>query len=91
VIDPSDWLDAPKALLLGLLRLLWWLAVDLCIETIAWSVGWCVLRVLTLGRYPGERLGEFDAASGGTALLVVLVGFGTLALGIWGLAGAWPG
>jgi hypothetical protein len=89
--DPTDWLDAPKGLLLGLLRLLWWLAVDLCIETIAWSVGWCVLRLLTLGRCPRERLGEFDTANGVTQLLVLLLGLGALALGIWGLAGVWPG
>ena len=41
MIDLPDWLDAPKGLVLGVLRVLWWLAWDVCIETVAWSVGWC--------------------------------------------------
>lgn len=89
MIDLPDWLDAPKGLVLGVLRVLWWLAWDVCIETVAWSVGWCVLRLVTLGRYPQERFGGVDDARTGTAALVEIVGLVVLALGIWLLAGEW--
>lgn len=87
MIDLPDWLDAPRGLVLGVLRLLWWLAWDVCIESVAWSVGWCVLRVVTLGRYPQERLGGVDGADTGTAVLVEIAGLVSLALAIWGLGG----
>lgn len=90
MIDLPDWLDAPKGLVLGVLRVLWWLAWDVCIETVAWSVGWCALRLVTLGRYPQERFGGVDDARTGTAALVEIVGLVVLALGIWWLAGEWP-
>lgn len=90
MIDLPDWLDAPKGLVLGVLRVLWWLAWEVCIETVAWSVGWCVLRVLTWGRYPAERLGGVDEASTGTAIVVGVTGLLALALAIWGLSGVWP-
>mgnify|MGYP006201641485 FL=1 len=90
MIDLPDWLDAPRGLVLGVLRFLWWLAWDVCVQTVGWSIGWCVLRVLTLGRYPEERLGGVDEASSGTAIVVELVGLVVLAAGIWGLAGALP-
>ena len=90
MIDPTDWFDTPKSILLGVLRALWWLAWDFCIQTVGWSIGWCVLRVLTLGRYPEERLGGVDEAVTHTAFVVEVVGLGVLAAGIWGLAGAWP-
>jgi hypothetical protein len=90
LIDPTDWFDTPKSILLGVLRVLWWLAWDFCVQTVGWSIGWCVLRVLTLGRFPEERLGGVDEAGTYTAFVVEVVGLGVLAAGIWGLAGAWP-
>ncbi|MGS5089995.1 hypothetical protein ACVC7V_26225 [Hydrogenophaga sp. A37] len=90
MIDPTDWFDTPKGLVLGVLRVLWWLAMDLLIQTVGWSIGWCVLRVLTLGNYPEERLGGVDEAGTYTAFVVEVVGLGVLAAGIWWLAGALP-
>ncbi len=90
LIDPTDWFDAPRSLLLGVLRVLWWLAWDFFVETIGWTIGWCVLRLLTLGRYPKERLSELDHAPTATAIFVEMVGLAVLALAIWGLAGKWP-
>ena len=90
MIDPTDWFDTPKSTLLAVLRALWWLAWDFCIQTVGWSIGWCVLRMLTLGRYPEERVGGVDGAETGTAILVEIVGLVVLALGIWWLAGEWP-
>lgn len=90
MIDLPDWLDAPKGLVVGVLRVLWWLAWDFCIQTVGWSIGWCVLRLATLGRYPPDRLGGVDDADTGTAILVEIVGLVVLASGIWWLAGEWP-
>jgi hypothetical protein len=90
VIDATDWLDAPKGLVVGVLRVLWWLAWDFCIQTVGWSIGWCVLRLLTLGRYPIEPLGGVDSAPGSTAFSVEVVGLTVLAVGIWVLAGTLP-
>ena len=89
-MDPSDLFDTPKGIVLGVLRALWWLAWDFCIQTIGWSVGWCALRVLTLGRFPEERLGDVDEAPPRKALFVELVGLVVLATGIWALAGSLP-
>ncbi|MCY1560313.1 hypothetical protein D9M68_974380 [compost metagenome] len=52
-----------------------------------WSIGWCLLRVVTLGRYPLERFGGVDDADAGTAILVEIVGLVVLAVGIWWLGG----
>jgi hypothetical protein len=90
LIDLPDWLDAPRGLVVGVLRVLWWLAWEVCIQTVGWSVGWCVLRIVTLGRFPQERFGGVDDAEKGTAILVEIVGLVVLALGIWWLAGEWP-
>lgn len=89
MIDSTDWFDTPKSILLAVLRVLWWLAWDFCIQTVGWSIGWCALRGLTLGRYPGERLGGVDEASTGTAILVEAVGLVVLAAGILGLERVW--
>ena len=70
MIDPTDWFDTPKSILLAVLRVLWWLAWDVCVQTVGWSIGWCVLRVLTLGRYPEERLGGVDCSTPAVRALV---------------------
>ena len=90
MLDLSNLLDAPRSLVLGFLRLLWWFAWEFWVETVGWAIGWCVLRTLTLGRFPGEGLGEMNQASLPKALLVELVGLGTLALLIWALSHTWP-
>ena len=90
MIDLPDWLEAPRGLVVGVLRVLWWLAWEVCIQTVGWSVGWCVLRIVTLGRFPQERFGGVDEAETGTAILVEIVGLLVLAVGIWWLAGEWP-
>lgn len=90
MIDPTDWFDTPKSIVLGVLRALWWLAWDFCVQTVGWSIGWCVLRLLTLGRYPPDCFDGLDGADTGTEIFVEIVGLVVLALGIWWLAGEWP-
>ena len=36
--------------LLWVLRALWWLAWDFMVLTVAWSTGWPIWRLLTIGR-----------------------------------------
>lgn len=86
----SDLLDAPKGLLQMLLRAAWWLGWSLGVELIGWSIGWVVLRVLTLGRYPVEPLDAQEQASEGWAACVELLGLLVLGAVIWCLVGAWP-
>jgi hypothetical protein len=88
--DPSDLLDLPKSFFVGILRGLWWLAWDFCVEIIGWSIGWLVLRLITFGQFPSEPLGGVDQASFGRALFVEVVGLVALASAIWLLSGNWP-
>ncbi len=90
MIDGPDVLDVPKSLVVAVLRFLWWLGWDVCVQTVGWSIGWSVLRLLTLGRYPAQRFRGLDDASAGTVVAVDIVGLVVLALGIWWLAGTWP-
>ena len=90
MLDPFDWIELPRRLVIGVLRALWWLGWDFVIQTVGWTIGWCALRVLTLGQLPRERLGDLEAANWGTALWVELVGLALLAIAIWWLTGQWP-
>jgi hypothetical protein len=71
------------------LRAIWFLGWDVGVRGIGWWVGWHVLRMLTLGRYPSTILQDQDGASWGEWLLVELFGLAligaTLAL-LWGRA-----
>ncbi|RZU38334.1 hypothetical protein EV700_2264 [Fluviicoccus keumensis] len=90
MLDPTDLFDLPKSILVGILRALWWLAWDFCVETIGWSIGWVALRVVTIDRFPKEALGGLDQANGFVASFVEVVGLVILATTIWLLSGLWP-
>jgi len=90
MFDLSDLLELLKSFFIGILRTMWWLAWDFCVQTIGWSIGWFLLRVFTLGRFPEESIGGVDQASSGLSLCVELLGLSVLAVCIWFLAGSWP-
>ncbi|AKJ31943.1 hypothetical protein AAW51_5252 [Caldimonas brevitalea] len=90
MLDADDLLFRPVSLLLVVLRACWWLAWDFCVQTIGWSIGWAVYRLLTLGRFPSEGVFDADEASGGVALVVEVTGLAVLASAIWYLSGQWP-
>jgi hypothetical protein len=90
MFDASDLFDVPKSLLLGVLRVLWWLGYDFLIQTIGWSVGWLTLRLLTLGGFPGEPINALHQVGTAKAALVELVGLITLACLILLLSGHLP-
>jgi len=90
MFDLSDLLSKPVGLILSILRALWWLGWDFAVQTVGWSIGWIILRTLTVGRFPFERFGGVDEASGVHAFIVEFIGLGSLAAGIWWLAGQWP-
>lgn len=90
MLDLSDLLDVPKGLVLGVLRALWWLAWDFCVETVGWSIGWATLRLLSFGRFPQAPLRGVDDASGPLRLFVEVVGLVVLGTAIWALSGGWP-
>ena len=68
-------------LLSWIIRPVIWLVWELCFEVIAWYVGWPVCRVLSLGRFPGEAIGEHERASTLTHCFVSGVGL-VLILGV---------
>ncbi|MEM9304415.1 MAG: hypothetical protein AAGE01_20055 [Pseudomonadota bacterium] len=73
---------------LAVLRVLKFLAWDLCFEYVGWTIGWCFLRLITLGRYPTQRLGGVDQAPWHVALFVELLGLailGALVLAMTGM------
>ena len=90
MLDPSDLLELPRSFFVGALRALWWLAWDFCVETVGWSIGWLVLRLVTFGQFPREPLGGVEQASTALSLFVEAVGLATLATSIWFLSGSWP-
>jgi hypothetical protein len=64
-------------------RFLLWLAWDFMFLTVAWSIGWPLLRVLSLGRFPHVGIGEFDESGAGEAFVVCGTGFAVLVAAIW--------
>lgn len=88
--DFSDLFDVPRALTVGALRVLWWLAWDFCIETVGWSIGWLVLRSVTLGRCPRTPLHGLDNTGRAQAAFVESLGLATLAACLWLLTGHLP-
>ncbi|MEZ5701343.1 MAG: hypothetical protein R3E42_04280 [Burkholderiaceae bacterium] len=90
MFDASDLFDLPKSLFLGALRVLWWLAYDFLVQTIGWSAGWLVLRLLTLGSWPRESITELHQARTELAFFVEMVGLITIASLICLLSGHLP-
>ena len=56
-------------------RALVWLIWEFCFEILAWYVGWPVVRVLTLGHYPKEKISAHEQASNLTIFVVGISGF----------------
>ena len=90
MFDLPDPLSAPKAIVVGMLRVLWWLGWDFLVQTVGWCVGWPIVRAVTLGRFPQERFGDIHQAHWAHELVVEAVGLAVLAAAIWWLSGAWP-
>ena len=66
-----------------------WLAWDLSIQIIGWSVGWFFLRVISIGNFPKYKVSEQENAPFGQALLVELLGIaiiGFITMLLYGLA-----
>jgi len=68
-------------------RGLLWLAWDLSIVIIGWSIGWGALRIITLGKYPQHKFLEQNKASTWQAILIELFGIGILGLAVFILYG----
>ncbi|WP_395669230.1 hypothetical protein [Rhodoferax sp.] len=85
--DLIDLLLRPFAVAtLWLLRALLWFGLELMFSTIGWGIGWCVCRVLTLGRLPSVGIKDEERYDFLPRVAVELVGLASLALLIWGLA-----
>lgn len=89
-MDLDDAIGLPRAMLVAVLRALWWLAWDFGVESVGWAIGWGFYRLVTGGRFPRERLGEQDEGSAGVVLFVEVTGLVILALAIWMITSEWP-
>lgn len=87
MVDVDDLVKPVARLVFFVARALWWLSVELLVETIGWSIGWCVMRALTLGRYPDIGIGDMEEANGWARILVQVVGLVALAGALGWLAG----
>ena len=81
-----DLLDFAARPLFLIARLLLWLAWDFLFLSVAWSIGWPILRVLSLGRFPHVGFREFDDAGTGEAVLGCSAGFFVLIAAVWMLS-----
>lgn len=71
------------------IRVLLWLAWDLSVQIIGWSIGWFMLRVMTIGYFPKYRWSEQGKAPLWLALAIEFFGLsilGLLTMGLYQLA-----
>lgn len=78
--------ELSRSFLLRLLRGLWWLGWDFCVRTVGWSIGWIVLRALSLGRIPDAGINQLDDTPWLHGLLIETLGLGLLAISIYALS-----
>jgi len=57
-----------------IVRPLVWLIWEFCCEVIAWYVEWPITKILTLGKFPNEKIHEHEQAALLTQFIVILVG-----------------
>mgnify|MGYP001285689266 CR=1 FL=1 len=83
---------------LGLIvRSLVFVAWEFCFERVGWYIGWPLLRLLTLNKYPKEDITSLDFTGQFTGnfvpvfgfIVLVLVGFGWLCLASPGYRSFW--
>lgn len=61
-------------LFIGFLKLLRYFAFELMFEGLGWAVGWLVLRLITLGRYPKQGFFHSNDASILVSIGIEIVG-----------------
>lgn len=84
MIEVEDLLFRPVArIALIVARALWWLGWEFLVQTVGWSIGWPIWRLLTLGRFPDTGFGDLDETSWWAATLVELTGLAALAVAIF--------
>lgn len=87
MVDVDDLIKPVARLAYFAARALWWLGAELLVETIGWSIGWCVMRALTLGHYPDIGIDDMEEAAWWARILVQLIGLAALCGTLWRLAG----
>ncbi|MEE8056284.1 MAG: hypothetical protein V3T17_00390 [Pseudomonadales bacterium] len=57
-------------------RFVGWFIMDIIFDVICWGVGWAVLRLFTLGKYPQKDSNPVNVATvGAIVLLTPVIGF----------------
>ena len=65
-----------------LVKIAYFLVMELVHEYIAWSIGWCVCRVFSLGHYPKQGIWHDDKASIHTSMFVHVLGYTLLVIAV---------
>lgn len=74
----SESLKPIARLFLAIVRGLIWLAWELMIQTIGWSIGWVICRVISFGYFPKEKVSELDSTPVTVAFVVEIIGLAFL-------------
>lgn len=75
--------EALVLILGGIVRILIWVVVEFCFYIVCWSIGWCVLKFITIGRYPKPNSKPEYAIAVGVLTIISLIVFANL-IGIAG-------
>ncbi len=72
--EASALLKPVARIILTVAKSLLWLSWELIIQTIGWSIGWVVCRLVSFGTFPKERVSGIDDALWFVALIVEIIG-----------------
>ena len=61
-------------------RFLLWLVWELCIEVIAWAIGWLVCKTITFGKWPNVKFNERENLEWFEAAIIETIGLATIFL-----------
>ena len=73
------------SVIVGICRFLVWLWSEFLFDTLGWRIGWCVCRVLSLGKLPEAGFTREYEASTATRITVELLGIAVLCTVAWKL------
>jgi hypothetical protein len=78
-----DFLELAAKPLFLVARFLLWLTWELMFQTIAWVIGWPIVRILSFGKLPRARIGGYEESGAGEAIFVCGAGFAVLVAAVW--------
>jgi len=56
-----------------LLRVFVWIIIDLLFDIVCWGLGWAVLKLVTVGKYPDKNTSENTVSIVGAVVFILLL------------------